>query len=190
RRAGGRDGVTLRNGAARLAAVTLLLGLVLGTVVAAATPASAHSGTNVSQSLRSEITSVPEGLEAQVNSDGSTITVRAAVEVVVSASPDAAAFTIPGGSGWHPWHDDRVIWEGATLPQAVLDDPRHRHEVATWAIPVTVGGADAQITGRVVWEPPASAQGVTLWLLVGLVALVVGLAAWAAFPRRPHPRGR
>lgn len=57
-----------------------VLGVVAAVIleVAVATPAWAHSGVNPNEQLRSELISAPAGLEVQVTSDGSLISVRPA----------------------------------------------------------------------------------------------------------------
>jgi hypothetical protein len=67
-----------------LAAVTL--------VVAAASPVSAHSTANASAQISSAVASVPDGVEAQVNSDGSQITVRATAGEVIVLGYDGEPF--------------------------------------------------------------------------------------------------
>lgn len=88
-----------------------------------------------------------------------------------------------GGSSY-AWSDHRTVWGGAVLPEAVTTAPKQRHVLSSWTIPVTVDGHADRIRGRVEWVPPRDSVGLTVAACVGFLALVLGLAVWAAMPRR------
>jgi hypothetical protein len=74
------------------------------------------------------------------------------------------------------WHDHRTHWMGLSAPPVVQRDPSHRHVlIAHWVVPLTIDGAAAKLTGRVVWIPGPSPWG---WVAAALVlaAVVVLLA--------------
>jgi hypothetical protein len=76
------------------------------------------------------------------------------------------------------WRDRRTRWEGPT-PAAVKADTSRSRVVGQWTIVLLRGDQPADVTGRIVWQPPPTAVP---WLLG---ALVVGVAT-ASLGRLRH----
>ena len=69
------------------------------------------------------------------------------------------------------WHDHRAHWMSeAAPPPGVARDPGREQIVQRWEIPMTVSGAPAAVSGRLVYLPPPSP-----WPWVAL-AVVIGVA--------------
>ena len=76
------------------------------------------------------------------------------------------------GKRWS-WHDHRIHWMSTILPPAAKADPKHRHLVFDWTIPVQVAGAGTStIAGKLTYVPPQA--GSDIGLIVG-IALPVGV---------------
>ncbi len=119
----------------------------------------------------------PAGVERNVHSPATYLNTDRYARVQLPAKADATAApewerlsTTPSTS----WHDHRTHWMDPTPSADVRAHPDQMTIVfPRWEIPVTVAGAAATITGRLLWVPPPSR---TPWLLLGLgLAVVLGL---------------
>jgi hypothetical protein len=104
--------------------------------------------------------------------------------IPASAGTGPVAWRSVGAERSHSWPDHRILFSGSELPAAVMDDPGSSHVVTRWSIPVVVDGTRTAIEGRVDWVPASDSAVLTVLLPVGFLVLAVGVAAWAAFPRR------
>lgn len=75
------------------------------------------------------------------------------------------------GKRWS-WHDHRIHWMSTILPPAAKESPGKPQLVFAWSIPLTVGGSQAQVAGRLDYVPPKG--GTDTGLIVG-IALPVGI---------------
>ncbi len=75
------------------------------------------------------------------------------------------------GKRWS-WHDHRSHWMSTILPPAAREAPDRPQLVFAWSIPLSVGGAAAQVAGRLDYVPPK--EGSNTGLIVG-IALPVGI---------------
>jgi hypothetical protein len=84
----------------------------------------------------------------------------------------------------YAWHDHRTHWMSTDLlPPVVAADPGRAHTVADWTVPMTYGGTDVTVAGRLSWSPPPPA-GLVWPVYLALLAVAV-LAGWRA--RGPGP---
>lgn len=119
--------------------------------------------------------------------NASSLTTYATASGVLDSVPTSAGHgparwqRIAAGSSYS-WTDQRLVWSGSALPTAVMTQPKRPHVVSRWSIPVRVAGASAAITGRVDWTPPPDSVALTAAGVLGFLAVVLGLAAFAAFP--------
>ena len=104
-------------------------------------------------------------------------------EDVVGHMPDTV--TVHGAPDWQPistsntyrFHDHRIDWGGVGRPAVVKQNPHKPHLIASWAVPLLVGGTPVSITGTLRWVP----SGLPTWayLLFGVSALLMGLIFFA-----------
>lgn len=87
--------------------------------------------------------------------------------------------------GRFTWSDERIVWTGTRLPPDVMSEPKQRHHVKQWQIPLRYGDDANAIEGTIWWQPMDGA-GFTMWLVSGLLLVVLGGAALAAFPQLPR----
>jgi hypothetical protein len=79
--------------------------------------------------------------------------------------------------GEYAWHDHRIHWMSPSLPRQVDPSARAAQPVFDWDLPVLVDGAEATVTGELVWWP-GPAPAITVALVVLAVAGGVALAWW------------
>jgi hypothetical protein len=86
-------------------------------------------------------------------------------------------------TGRFEWHDHRIHWMSKnTVPPQVNDEDK-RTKVFDWRVPIRVGSARAQLTGKLFWQP-ASASGVPAAAVAALVVLVVATLVLFILTRR------
>jgi hypothetical protein len=79
----------------------------------------------------------------------------------------------------YAWHDHRTHWMSTDLlPPAVAADPGHPHTVADWSVPMTYGGTDVTVAGRLGWDPPP--QPWLVWPVYAVLPAAAVLAGWRA----------
>ena len=90
-------------------------------------------------------------------------------------------------SASYTWTDPRVMWSGSRLPADVRAEPKRDHVVSRWRIPVRVDGHRAAITGEVLWTADTTSVGLTVGVVLGVLAVLLLVACLAAFPQlRPR----
>ncbi|MCZ2830513.1 hypothetical protein O2W14_16875 [Modestobacter sp. VKM Ac-2986] len=104
--------------------------------------------------------------------------------------PESSSITEPprweqvSTSPQYVWHDHRTHWTSTDLlPPVVAADPGRPHVVADWTVPMTLGGTEVTVAGRLSWTPPPAA-GLVWPAYLALLAATV-LAGWRA--RGPGP---
>ena len=84
----------------------------------------------------------------------------------------------------YAWHDHRTHWMSPDLlPPAVAADPDRTHTVADWSVPMSWGGEELTVAGRLSWSPPP--PGWAVWPVYALLLAAAVLAGWRA--RGPRP---
>lgn len=93
----------------------------------------------------------------------------------VAARPDARPrWEVVGRTGRFEWHDHRIHWMARGLPPQVTDASQDRTRVLDWAIPLTIGGRPASVTGTLWWVGEEDGDGVPVAATVVLVPLAAG----------------
>ena len=88
----------------------------------------------------------------------------------------------------YAWHDHRTHWMSTDLlPPVVAADPGHAHTVADWTVPMTYGGTEVTVAGRLGWSPPPPAW--LVWPVYAVLLAATVLAGWRARGPRPLAAG-
>jgi len=114
-------------------------------------------------------------------------------------SADAAAHAEPvwkriSDDGTARWHDHRIHWMGQTRPPQVAADPATPRVVGTWTVYGTADGKPFTVKGELRWlgkRPEGMSVGqIVLWVVLGAMAVTIGVLIVALFRarRRPPPR--
>jgi hypothetical protein len=110
----------------------------------------------------------------------------ARVAVPAGAGDGSPDWQTESKTGRFEWHDHRVHWMGKGTPPVVKDDKKLT-KVDDWAVPVSVDGRAARITGTL-WWTPRPGGGPPIAAIVAFAAVV--LAGAGAVLRVRRRRGR
>jgi hypothetical protein len=111
----------------------------------------------------------------------------AKVDLPPRADEDAAPeWKVVDRSGRFEWHDHRIHWMGAGRP-GIVSDPQRRTKVFDWAVPISVGDREGEVTGVLTWVGRPD-DSFPIAAVVALVAVVLGGLALIVVVRRRRAR--
>jgi len=84
------------------------------------------------------------------------------------------------------WHDHRMHWMGTAAPKQVTDKHK-KTKIFDYAIPISVGGRQANLTGTLFWR--GTPKGAPVGAIVALAVVVIAAVAFAAWVRRRRRSG-
>ena len=84
------------------------------------------------------------------------------------------------------WHDHRMHWMGQGTPNQVTDQHK-KTKVFDYAIPISVGGRPARLTGTLFWR--GTPKGAPTAAIAALVAVVLAAIAFVVLVRRRRRGG-
>ncbi len=134
----------------------------------------------------------PDGVYRNVRSPATYLNADRLGKVDVPADADPKAppeWEKVSAETTYEWHDHRIHWMSTIPPPAIRDDPRARHHVFDWAVPVELGGKPVTIRGSLDYVPPKKESFNYLFVIPPVLALLLAAGAWIALRRRAVPTG-
>jgi hypothetical protein len=107
--------------------------------------------------------------------------------VPASANPKAPPlWKVQDKASRFTWHDHRMHWMGTATPKQVSDQHK-KTKIFDYAIPISVGGKPARLTGTLFWR--GTPKGAPTAAIAALVAVVLAAIAFVVLVRRRRRRG-
>jgi hypothetical protein len=114
------------------------------------------------------------------NRYGSAATVQIPVDATIANATEHPEWKTVDTNGRYVWHDHRIHYMTPSIKPTIIPGTRRvaigERDDGRWVVRLTVDGTPTQIVGELLKEP--APNGVVPWLLVALVATLLGATGW------------